>query len=248
MVPGVRSRPNLLAGMLLLFLGLALAATPRRSTGGEPAPSVCILRSGSPDGDSAAREALEAAGMQVTFGPPIHLWNGTQVKLSRFDAVILLNSFSWASAGMPATGQRSLVRYAARGGGIVTGEWLLWNVFLSGYEAGLAPMLPAATASYLPSGSEATYRRAEADPVIDEGLPETLTFPTNDVFGSESVLTPREGAHVFYSSTTAGGAGVVGWDYRSGRVLSFSSFISAAELANTDYRRLFANAVRWASQ
>jgi hypothetical protein len=247
MDPGGRSRRTLMAGTLLLVIGLVLAFGPRRSTGGERGLSVYLLRSGSPDGDAAAREALESTGMEVILGPPIHLWNGTQEELGRFDAVVLLNSFNWASAGMPATGQRSLVRYAARGGGIVTGEWLLWNVFLSGYEAGLAPMLPASTASYLASGSEATYTRAEPDATMDQGLPESFSFPTNDVFGSESVLTPREGAHVFYSSTTAGGAGVVGWDYRGGRVLSFSSFISSAELIDPDYARLLANAVRWAA-
>ena len=44
---------------------------------------------------------------------------------------------------------------------------------------------------------------------------------------------------------------MLGWDVDLGRVLSFSTFLhflGATELANPDYRRLFANAVSWAAE
>ncbi len=46
----------------------------------------------------------------------------------------------------------------------------------------------------------------------------------------------------------AGGAGLLGWTYGSGRVLSFSTPIGPAELSNADYKQLLNNAVKWATR
>ncbi|MFN3649531.1 MAG: hypothetical protein ACK47B_08095 [Armatimonadota bacterium] len=234
-------------GVLLLVCAFLFRGHAASALGGEPALTVYVLRSGSAEQDGAVEAALQEAGYSVTMGVPTPVWDGTSADLTAFDVVVLLNSYNWISTEMPSAGQRALMSYVAGGGGLITAEWLMWNVYRSGAASGLAPALPATTSSYVAAVEPITYTRAAADPVLDEGVADSFTFAPNDVFGSESTLKPKQGATVFYQSGGASGAGVLGWDYREGRVLSFSTFISQAELAHPDYRRLFRNGVRWAA-
>ena len=41
---------------------------------------------------------------------------------------------------------------------------------------------------------------------------------------------------------------MVGWSHGLGRVISFSTFASSVEMANSTYAQLFVNAVEWAAQ
>jgi len=60
----------------------------------------------------------------------------------------------------------------------------------------------------------------------------------------------QAGATVYFSSSGSswsGGDGLIGWDYGSGRVLSFSILARPGELGNADYGQLFSNAVAFAA-
>ena len=50
---------------------------------------------------------------------------------------------------------------------------------------------------------------------------------------------------MFYGSSggAASGAGLIGWDYGSGKVLSFSTMAGTTELGDPNYAQLFGNAV-----
>ena len=60
-------------------------------------------------------------------------------------------------------------------------------------------------------------------------------------------MDAKAGATVFYGSSNTGHDGVIGWNYGSGRVISFSTLITDIELGNPNYERLFVNATEWAA-
>jgi hypothetical protein len=186
---------------------------------------------------------LEEAGHNVSLGVSSVLWDGTQADLNDFDVVILQNSFNWDSGSMPVSGQNALITFVNNGGGLVTGEWLIWNIYSGGRNTGLAQLVPATLSGSRTIGS-ATYTQANPDSIINNGLPASFDFPLNSFGGSESHLVPKQGATAFYTSDSTY-SGLVGWDYCGGRVISFSNLLTNTELSDSDLARLFVNAVQW---
>ncbi|MCH8206941.1 MAG: hypothetical protein IH956_08045, partial [Chloroflexi bacterium] len=147
---------------LVLKASLAPTPTPTPTPTPVPAGGVLVLSGGNAVADKAVLDALTARGLPATLGVETWQWNGTQHDLSGFDVVVLLNSYNWASGSMPNAGATALKDYVAGGAGVVTGEWLLFNV-ANGTHTGLAPMLPA---TYLSDGQEdhASYERVKSNP------------------------------------------------------------------------------------
>ncbi len=79
-------------------------------------------------------------------------------------------------------------------------------------------------------------------------MPASFSFVGDNFSGVESVFTAKSGATVYYSgSGGAGGAGVVGWSYGSGRVLQLSTTIGSGQLGTTAYAQLLGNSVNFVS-
>jgi hypothetical protein len=225
-----------------VLLVIALCAADAFSFSGTPGPTinVYVMSGGNASGDQAVLDALIARGHTPTLGVEPRQWDGSQRNLQSFDVVVLLNNYNWATPDMPAGGQKALLEFVSRGGGLVTGEWLTWNIAEAGRGTVVAPMIPAFTMGY-DYASTTTYVQAAEDPIINKALPRSFSFDLNDIQGTRSFLVAKAGATVFYPS------GLIGWDYMAGRVISFSTLLSEVELANSNYARLFVNAVEWTS-
>ncbi len=194
--------------LVTLVFGAVFVSLAFSSAG---ASTVYVLRGGNATSDLAAIDALTAAGHLVTSGVESVDWDGTQADLSQYDAVLILNNFNWTGS-MPTAGRRALVDYVAGGGGIVTGEWLNYYVSCASYYVELEVLMPAICVAYN-SALSTNYSQVTADAILDEGLPTSFSFGLADIAGSESSLTAKEGAVVFFSSSNGGGtpdsAGVV---------------------------------------
>lgn len=204
---------------------------------------VYVLRGGDQAADGAVVRTLERAGFVVTSGVETPDWNGSQANLRDFAAVVILYNQNWGRL-MPLEGQQALRAYLAAGGGVVTGEWYVWR-------GQLTDLMPATNCGY--NGLRSTvYTRATPDPVINAGVPLTLTLNLRDFSGTESCFAPRPGATVLYTSSNGGGRpgapGLVAWNVGRGRVASFSNMLSNVELGDQGLRQLLANTVTWASQ
>jgi hypothetical protein len=220
------------------------------------ARAVYIMSGGNKFSDQAVMEALIARGHTPTLGVEAWQWNGTQANLKDFEAVVLLNNYNWEAPGMQTAGQDALLKYVSQGGGLVTGEYLIYNTNWIWKAYALSILLPATSGDYSPSDGT-TYVQAIADPIINNGLPRSFSFDKN-MFDNytESGLQANAGATVFYLTNNFGPprgmddilhgcGGLVGWNHSSGRVISFSTFLSDIELRNPNYARLFVNAVDW---
>lgn len=213
-------------------------------------PEVLLLSGGDFGSDCANQAALEARGFQVTVGPAIPDWDGTQFDLSDFAAVLLPHNINWP-IGLSPAGIEALSDYVIGGGGLVTGEWALWGAFSRGQTSflELAPVESYCGFNYAPA---TTYTQARFDPLIHDGLPASFDLALRSVAGTESCFGARSAATVFFTSSngggTAGADGLVGWNYGLGRVASFSTLLTSYELSNPDYARLLGNTVAWVKQ
>jgi len=212
-----------------------------------PAKKIYVISSGNSAADGAVMNALASSGYTPTLGAQPHEWNGTQANLNDYKVVVLLNSYNWAGNSMPDAGQTALLNFVNSGGGLVTGEWLIWNIDLGDRHKNLGVMMPAKATGVHPGGLPTnTYTQATADAIINKGLPASFDFPLKTPGNPETILQAKTGATVYYSSRNSGQSGVAGWNYGAGRVISFSTLLSEFELVDADYVRLFANTVEWA--
>ena len=215
------------------------------------ASDVYVMHSGNDINMSLISNALTDAGHSVTPGLSWYEQDGSQ-SLSDYDAVVFLNSYTWRNASMPIAGQQEILNYVSGGGGMVTGEWFVWNLGSRDAFSTLATLSPVIPASYddYNSGETTTYTQVTPDLIINNGLPASLSFTLADIEGgAETVFRPKSEATVFYSSSNGGGVadsgGLVGWDYGLGRVISFSTVIGDSEMIDENYRKLFVNSVEW---
>lgn len=215
------------------------------------AASVYVMGVGNSTEDTRITNVLTGFGHTVTIGSAYYNFNGS-VTLGGYDVVLLMPNYSWGS-DMPAAGQTALVNYVNAGGGLVTSEWTIWKMGTGGFTT-LAAAIPATSGGTFTSASSTLYFQNETDPVINYNLPGApYPFSLTNLSGTESRLTAKAGTHTFYTSSYGGAvntgySGLVGWDYGSGRVISFSTLIAENELANAEYRQLFSNSVNWADQ
>jgi len=238
---------RLLKGVFLFIVTVLLGISAMEAG----AASVYVMGAGNSAEDTRVTNVLTGFGHTVTIGSVYYNYNGS-VSLSGYDVVLLMPNYSWGS-DMPAAGQTALVNYVNAGGGLVTSEWTVWQMGTGRFST-IAAAIPATSGGNYTSASQTIYFQNEMDPVINYNLPGTsYSFSLTNLSGTESRLTAKAGTHTFYTSSYGGAAstgysGLVGWDYGSGRVISFSTLIAENELANADYQQLFSNAVNWADQ
>lgn len=253
-MPAVRLLRTLVAFGMSLCL-LALAAGPAATDPISAAPPgaaplrIFVLRGGDSASDNAVIAALEAADYEVTGGPETPDFSGAEADLADYDLVVALYNSNFSRALNPA-GVAALVEYVRSGGGLLAGEWMAWQSANQGL-AELAEILPASSCG-LNSAGQTTFRQVIPNPVINAGLPTSFSIPLANLSGSEGCLEPKPEAAVFYSSSNGGGraggaAGLVAWNPpgSDGRVASFSTLLSAAELTSGSMRQLLQSTADW---
>ncbi len=222
-----------------ILAGLLLAS------GAAAGVDVLVLSSTSQAIDNAAIQALKSRGHNATLGPAAGVFDGT-VNLTGIDTVYLQMNQNWNIADMPQSGQDLLLAFIENGGGLVTGEWLLYDSRDGGtWFKSLEFAFPGEYQGDSQSGTT-TFTEITPDATLNAGLADSFDFPLDSFGGTQTVVSAKCGATVYYQSAN-GGAGVCGWDHKKGRVLNFSSTNGATQLADSDFGTLLANAVSWAA-
>ena len=210
-----------------------------------PAQAVLLLSTGSSTLDTQTASVFENAGYTVTVGSPYH--SVTATEFAGVDVVLLFPNANWSAGDMPTAAQTALVDFLQNGGGLITSEWANWKVGAGSFQT-LGPALPVVSTTQYTGGSTITYTQVEADAVLNAGLPASIAFTADNFAGVESYFTAKNGATVLYSSSGgANGAGMVGWDYGSGRVLQISTTVGSSQLADPHFSLLLQNSVQWAA-
>ncbi len=210
---------------------------------------VYILSGGDPSADNAVSQAIQDRGHSPNLGIPVSSFDGSQVSLSDFDVVVILDN-SNRSGQMSAAGKSALRNYLLGGGRVVTAEWFFYA--LEG-DSILQPVLPA---TYCSAGarnvSSMAYTQVEpADPIIHAGMPASFSFSPDSSYGG-TCMAPVNGAKAYYlADSFQNGTVVPALVGRilsgGGRIISFSTIAGVFDLQSDGYKRLFVNAVEWAA-
>ncbi|NJN15601.1 MAG: ThuA domain-containing protein [Oscillochloris sp.] len=244
----VLRRVLLVLSTLLLVSGVGATAPQADSVVAvKPPSSVYVLRGGDAATDTAVVNALRAAGMDVTTGVETPEFSGSEANLPDFDAVLVLYNQNVARVLAPA-GVAALVEYVQAGGGLVSSEWLIWQSAAQNYTA-LSDILPATSCGIQTAGST-TLTQLTPNPVISAGLPVQFSLPLGNFSGSQGCLIARPEAAALYANSYPGrddAVGLAAWNppTGSGRVASFATLLSAAEVATGEGQTLLQNTVAW---
>lgn len=237
--------------VFLLGAVLSTASSAFSVTSTALAAGLFVFSSENPSQDTALVNALTSAGHSVTLGQSAGTFTSA-TSLAGYDVVFFQANYNWASLSgsgdMPLDGQESLLNFVEAGGGLITTEWLLWNTGAGGRFSVLKDAFPVVPTSTFRNATTVTYSEVTPDSVLNSGLPSSFSFNADNLSGTETFFQPRTGATVYYGSDYEGGAGVVGGNYGSGRVLSFSTVVGLNAVTDPNHALLIGNAASWASQ
>jgi len=236
----------MLKAWIKVILVFGIVAGVALSSGDAFGHNVLVLSTGSATLDSRFQNVLRAYGHVVTIGTAYSRFDGAG--LNGQDAVLLLPNVNWSAGDMPLSGQTALVNFVSSGGGLVTSEWTVWMSAFGSFT-NLVPLFAVQPHTGYGESLAITYVQAAADPILNKGLPSSINFVADYVEGTETLLVPRPNSTTFYHSTgSARGAGVVGWQFGSGRVIQFSTLLGDSELADVTFGHLVSNAVSLAGK
>lgn len=213
------------------------------------ANNVLLTSSGNATQDAALVSLLESYGHSVALGPQYSSFTGGG--LAGADTVLLQTNYNWTAGDMPTNGQTALLDYVGNGGGLITTEWFVWKAAANNHFNQLMEAIPVAPNTTFRSAVSVSYSQVTPDPILNSGLANNFSFNPGSISGSETFLTALPEATVFYESDYSFGgdlgAGLVGWTYGSGRVLTFSTLLAGVSLDDSNYGRLIHNSVVWTS-
>jgi len=210
------------------------------------AVKVYIFSGGDSASDNAVSQAIQDRGHSPSLGIPASSFDGTQVSLTDYDVVVLLDN-KFILGRMPAAGRAALRDYLLAGGRLVTGEYTFVEL---GTDATLSPLWPVTGCGQGPAIPSIAYTQIEpTDPIIHAGMPASFTFSLDNFAGA--CFRPVSGAKAFYvADTRQNGTASYSLVGRllpgGGRAISFSVIIGLFELQSDDFKRLFVNAIEWA--
>lgn len=193
-------------------------------------------------------DSLTVFQIDAQLGVSPSVWDGSQIDLEEIDVVILL-SRDEDTPLMPTTGQQAIIDFVNNGGGLITGG--LAGTRIRKYDdyellQSLFPFIAWATVS----GNGARYFVETSNGTLQQDLVADVVFQFAEP-GIE-LYEELEGSIVYYRHQTPGldsnQAGLVGWEYGEGQVLSFNTKFLPFELENSlDLTTLLRNAVTFAA-
>lgn len=205
------------------------------------------------DSGNAIIDTLVGFGIEAQLGVSTSLWDGSQVDLDGID-VVILNSRLEVTPIMPIAGQQALLDFVSSGGGLITTAETGGRMsFFNDYEL-LIPLIPFDLIGSSSAGG-ASYSVNTSNTTLNQDLPNNIVFSFQDVPDSNNLdielFSPIEGATEFYTHNTSLSprpAGLVGWDFNEGRVLSFANAFRPRELESQNLAILLRNSVTWVSE
>ncbi|MFN7702293.1 MAG: MopE-related protein [Deltaproteobacteria bacterium] len=186
---------------------------------------------------------LHADGWHVDHLPNDEDLDGSRPLAGRYDVAVLIDGTEW-SANMPEAGQRDIVDFVSGGGGLVSVEWVAWEIGAAGRFLTIAEVVPV---SYGGSWrvTDSTYTRRTAHPIAST-LP--AVFSVGSHGWSSSAL--RAGATELYTLDAAGTPGLATWDVgaggRSAWFAAANGYASFRWLSSPELTEALARSVSWA--
>ncbi len=200
-----------------------------------------VMLLGDTDAEYQIQPALEAAGHTVTFAGYYYDWDGVTPNVADFDVVVLLDGYDYSYALLPEAAT-ALQSFVASGCGLVTTEWIAYDV-CQGYKGAIVgDLLPVTMPDCSDYGSVDTWTVDNPGHSLAAGLPASWSDDAG-----WSTVTAKSGADVIVSGT-AGNPMVVTSDAAGGTVVYLNQDMTyTTSTINTNAIQLVVNATDYAS-
>jgi hypothetical protein len=211
---------------------------PRKSAIEAPASgslgAVLVIADGGTEVD--VDSLLTSAGYSVTQVTDDSIWDGTNPSPSGFKLVVLLDG-PGVTTGMPAGGQTALKNFVAAGGGLISTEWLAYEVANGNYTL-MQELIPLTWREF--AEGVFTWGVVHAHPVT------AGVSPVFNVSTTADLGTANSGTVLVTSST--GDPMVITKSFGGGNTVHFAcagNYFGHRPFTVPDMQRLFLNAANW---
>lgn len=220
----------------VIILAMTVSAVSALASG-----PVYIMSSGNATFDTQLMDSMTGYGLNVTLGVRFSDLTAT-TDLSGYRAVYAQYNYNWSTDSVTEEAQQKLLDFVANDGGLVTNEWLMWR-----QPTLLLDVMPTVYQSFR-GATEVTYTNASGPNDITTNLPNSFTFSTTNLGGTDSYLIAKAGATTYFSSDYASdAAGLAGWEVAGGRVFNFSTTMGEFDLADANASRMLAATLTYAA-
>lgn len=115
-----------------------------------------------------------------------------------YDVIILNNSYNWSSKTYANSEQIKLRQYVADGGGLITGEWVLWNAARNKFRY-LQEVFPIIPTTRYNSNRKIRLYQYDSDEIINYNVDKDFSFAAANVAGTQTLATVLDrSADLFY--------------------------------------------------
>ncbi|HUF26587.1 MAG TPA: hypothetical protein VMM18_06365 [Gemmatimonadaceae bacterium] len=241
------NRPTV--ALLALVAALSFTVTGCRDTGTtEPTAELGpVLILGDDRTEDSVSTILTAAGIPIRMGGPYWEYDGSG--LADVSAVILLTGWEYFE-DMPEAAQHAIVAFVAGGGGLMTTEWMLYNLhYQYGKQDIVAAIAPALYGDdYEYQGEH--YSRLIAGHPVAQGLPQS--FETRPDWTSVVTMAdpaPAKQAQVVFGGSVSGDAVIAG-RHGEGRTVhwSMAGEYNGQDIWSVEVRQLLVNIAKYISK
>lgn len=163
-------------------------------------PSILIMGSGDTTQDNNLKNSLSSITNKTINVVPLNTFDNTNNILSTTDVVFLQNNYNWNSQTLSIAGQNALKAFVIKGGGLLTAEWVIWNMAV-GRLSILADVVPVVPTRSYTTKSPIRYIQNINDTILNNGVSSDFTFYSTNIAGTETSITKaKPGAIIFYHS------------------------------------------------
>ena len=163
-------------------------------------PSILILSSNNAAQDIKMSTTLTSLTNKTINIVSLSTFNNSDNILSSTDVVVLQNNYNWNTSTISNVGQNALKSFVCSGGGLLTAEWVIWNMAVGKLKI-LADIVPVVPTSSYTTKSPIRYIRNINDSILNAGVSNDFTFNSTNIAGTETaIVSVKSGATIFYYS------------------------------------------------
>jgi hypothetical protein len=163
-------------------------------------PSILLMSSGNTTQDNTLKNQLATLTNKTITVVVLSSFNNSNNILNTTDVVVLQNNYNWNSATLSNEAQTALKEFVAKGGGLLTTEWVIYNM-AKGLLKILSDVVPVIPTSVYTTKSPIRYIKNINDSVLNAGVSADFTFLSENIAGTETAITQaKNGAVIFYHS------------------------------------------------
>jgi hypothetical protein len=163
-------------------------------------PSILLMGSGNTIQDNTLKNQLATLTNKPITIVSLSSFSNSNSILNTTDVVILQNNYNWNSATLSNEAQTSLKEFVTKGGGLLTTEWVIYNM-AKGRLKTLNDVVPVVPTSVYTTKSPIRYIKNINDSILNAGISDDFTFLSENIAGTETAITQaKSGAIIFYHS------------------------------------------------